>query len=70
MIKSHDKNSPTIRKIDQAYILSKTTRSGRLSIRSTTPAKRDSVRRFSVGLAAIAQEEDFDDANAGCLVGG
>ena len=35
-----------------------------ISIRSTAASKRDSMTKFSLGLAAIAQEEDFDDANA------
>jgi hypothetical protein len=34
-----------------------------ISIRSTAPSKRDSTSHFSLALAAIAQEEDFDDAN-------
>jgi hypothetical protein len=35
-----------------------------ISIRtSMAHSKRDSMTKFSVGLAAIAQEEDFDDAN-------
>jgi H+-transporting ATPase len=35
-----------------------------ISIRSVGHSmKRDSMSKFSVGLAAIAQEEDFDDAN-------
>ena len=35
-----------------------------ISIRSTAASKRESMTKFSLGLAAIAQEEDFDaDAN-------